>query len=108
MDSSTRPANGDLVNYKIVAGVLGSLILVLVGVVDRLYNTYSSETNKQFREAAQRQEDRLANVEARQFELIEQHKYLSRAWQDQEERLRALERAYLQLERGLASEKRQR
>jgi hypothetical protein len=89
----------DTVNYKIVAGVFASLILVLVGIIDRLYSTSSSQSIQYIRESIQRLDDRLATVEARQLELIEQTKYLARSGQDREERLRAVERSGLQTER---------
>ena len=86
------------VNYKIVAGVLGSIILVLVGIIDRVWSTASRDSAQQFRETDQQLSERISRLETRQVELIEQYKVLARGADDREERLRALERGYL--ERG--------
>lgn len=87
------------VNYKIVAGVFGSLILVLVGVIDRIWSANAHDTAQQLRETDQRLGERISKLETRQIELIEQSKALARGADDREERLRALERLYGKLDR---------
>lgn len=87
------------VNYKIVAGVFGSIILVLVGVIDRVWSTSSRDAAQQLRETDQQLGERLSRLETRQVELIEQYKALARGADDREDRLRALERLYGQLDR---------
>lgn len=87
------------VNYKIVAGVFGSIILVLVGVIDRIWSTAAHDTAQSLRETDQRLWERISKFETRQIELIEQAKALARGADDREDRLRALERLYGQLDR---------
>jgi hypothetical protein len=87
------------VNYKIVAGVFGSIILVLVGIIDRVWSTSFRESAQQLRETDQQFGERISRLETRQIELVEQFKSMARGADDREERLRTLERLYGQFDR---------
>jgi predicted RNase H-like nuclease (RuvC/YqgF family) len=98
MEHDERPASGDTLNYKIVAGVLGSFILVLVGVIDRIWSTASRDSAQQFRETDQRHGEQITTMDTR---ITINTGHLERAKEDiqglqrhnreQDERLRSLE-----------------
>lgn len=90
--------SGNAINYKVVAGVLGSLLLILVGVIDRIWSGSSHERTQQFRETDQRHWEQIIALENR---VIANTGHIERAKEDihgihrynreQDERIRALE-----------------